>query len=419
MSDSTSPIADATCLACGCLCDDIVLTSRDVRIIEAERACSIGRAWFLADHTRGGRPAATVDGVPATIEDAVIRAASILSASRSPLILGLTRTTLETQRLAVAIADRIGATIDPLGAADSLPRWRAVQRVGMVSATLGEVKNRADVIVFWGVDPVATHPRHLERYSGEPVGRFVPEGRKGRTIVAVDSETTATAEVADSFVRVDRNRQAEALATLRMLARGIEPDAVDPALGELAATMRRARYGAFFFGPSLARSSEIEEALKLVRDLNATTRFVAISMGGPGNPTGAEAVLSWQAGSPRAVDFAVGFPRFLPDEATAELRLSRGETDAALVVADDPAEFLSPDALAYLRTIPTIAIAPAATDRRSTVSLNSATTGIDAGGTVMRCDGATLPLRPALATTLPDDRAWLSAILARLETVSP
>lgn len=419
MSDPTSPIADATCLACGCLCDDIALTTRDGRIVEAERACPIGRDWFLGEHRRGARPIATVEGVVASFDDAVSRAASILSASRSPLVLGLTQTTLESQRLAVAIADRIGATIDPRGVADSLPRWRAVQRVGMVSATLGEVKNRADVIVFWGVDPVATHPRHLERYSGEPIGRFVSDGRKGRTIVVVDAERTATAEGADGFAHVDRDRQGEALATLRMLAGGIEPNAVDPALRELAATMRRARYGAFFFGPSLTRSSDIEEAIKLVRDLNATTRFVALSMGGPGNAAGAEAVLCWQAGSPRAVDFAAGFPRFLPDEATAERRLSRGEADAALVVADDPAEFLSPDALAFLHTIPTIAIAPMATDRRATVALNSATTGIDAGGTVMRCDGALLPLRPALATTLPDDRAWLAAILARLETNSP
>ena len=413
--DTPTVVADATCLACGCLCDDVVLTARHGQIVEADRACAIGRAWFLADHARGDRPIATVEGIASHVDEATGRAASILRESRSPLILGLTHTTLESQRLAVAIADRVGATIDPAGEVDSLPRWRAVQRVGIVSATLGEVRNRADVIVFWGVDPVVTHPRHLERYSGDPIGRFLPNGRKGRTIIVVDAEKTATAEVADHFIRVDRHRQGDALTILRMLTRGIELVTGEIEWVELFETLRRARYGAFFFGPSLACTSDIEEALKLVCDLNGTGRFVALTLGAPGNAAGAEAVLSWQAGSPRAIDFAAGYPRFLPDEATAERRLSRGEVDAALIVGGHPSLFLSPAAHSFLRTIPTIVIAPNATDRAATVAMNSSTTGIHTGGTVMRCDGATLPLRQALAIDLPDDRAWLAAILKGLE----
>ena len=93
----------------------------------------------------------------------------------------------------VAIADRIGAVL-VLGRADeAMPRTLAVQRVGKVSASLGEVKNRADVVVFWGSDPVVTHPRHFERYSVDPPGRFVPRGRAERTLMVADLERTATA----------------------------------------------------------------------------------------------------------------------------------------------------------------------------------------------------------------------------------
>lgn len=420
----TSPartVSDVPCTACGCLCDDIVLTESEGRIVAAEHACPIGVGWFLADHSRGDRPAAMVDGKAVTVDEALDRAAEILAGARSPLVLGLTRTSLETQALAVAIADRIGAAIDPGTSADSLPRWRAVQRVGMVSATLGEVRNRADVVVFWGVDPVTTHPRHLERYSAGPRGRFVPEGRAGRTLVVVDSAPTATSSVADRFVQIEPDEQGEVLAVLRALVAGVDiPEADDP-LRELAETLKTARYGAFFFGPSLGRSrggsANVEEALKLVRDLNAATRFVALTLGGPGNPTGAESVLSWQAGSPRAVDFSAGSPRFLPDDATAERRLARGECDAALIVADDPAGFLSGEATADLTRIPTVLIAPGATGggRRATVALASATPGIHSGGTVMRSDGATLPLRPAIATDLPSDFDLLTDLLRRIE----
>ncbi len=423
MPEAIHAIADATCTACGCLCDDIVLTVRNDQILAAEHACPIGAAWFLADHGPGDRPMAMVEGEPATADDARNRAVEILTKARSPLILGLTRTSLESQAKAVAIADRIGAVIDPGNSADSLPGWQAIQRVGIVSATLGEVKNRADVIVFWGVDPVTTHPRHLERYSVGPRGRFVPEGRAGRTVVVVDHAPTATSAVADRFVRVVPDEQGEVLATLRALVNGVTiPEADDP-LQELAETLKTARYGAFFFGPSLGRSrggaATVEEALKLVRDLNRSTRFVALTLGSAGNATGAEAVLSWQAGSPRAVDFSAGFPQFSPDTATAEAMLSHGMADAALIIADDPAEWLSETAQAHLGRIPTVVIDPGATSRNATVALNSATTGIHAGGTVMRCDGATLPLRPALTTTFPTDLEWLSDLERRLKAISP
>ena len=58
------------------------------------------------------------------------------------------------------------------------------------------MKNRADLVLFWGADPLATHPRHLERYAAEPAGLFVPRGRADRirkrtthiTVVVDDGE---------------------------------------------------------------------------------------------------------------------------------------------------------------------------------------------------------------------------------------
>ena len=395
-----STIADVPCLACGCLCDDITLTVRDNRIVLAEKACPKGASWFFEE--RDDQPRAILD-------DAVARAASILSSAKSPLILGLTQTSLETQRAAVALADRIGATIDPGISRESLARWKAIQRVGIVGATLGEVKARADVIVFWGVDPVVSHPRHMERYSAGATGRFVPDGRAGRIVVVVDESPTASSAVADRFVRIVRDEQGEVLATLRALVNGRDiPDADEP-LKELAETMKSASYGAFFFGGTLGCSANVEEALKLVRDLNVATRFVALTMGSPGNAAGAEAVLSWQAGSPAAVDFSAGYPRFLPEDATAEMRLARGEADAALIVADDPSSWLSAKAMGHLRAIPTIVVGARGWDE-ATVTIVTAFPGIHSGGTVMRCDGATLPLRPSLATDLPSDHDVLLSI---------
>lgn len=419
-----------TCLGCGCLCDDIALTVEGGRIAEARNACEIGREWFLADRAGDGVDAATIDGRLADRGEALDRAAEILGRAKAPVVLGLTRTSTETVGVAAAIADRIGAVLG-LGRVDeTLSRTLAVQRVGKVSASLGEVKNRADVVVFWGVDPVVTHPRHFERYSVEPRGRFVPQGRAGRTLMVADMQRTATAERADHFLNLSPDGESATLWTLRALVRGVtlDPDLVERTTGHPLALLRdwaerwkNARYGAWFSGarPGRARRSpaEYEAELMLVRDLNASTRFVILSMGGPGNAAGAEAVLAWQSGLATSVDYTRGYPRYAPGASSAVEMLARGEADAALIVADRVEEDLPEAARAHLAAIPRIAIAPEATTTWVAVgvALTCATTGIDAPGTVTRVDGVALPLRPALAASLPTDGDLLRAILDRLK----
>ncbi|HEV3165406.1 MAG TPA: formylmethanofuran dehydrogenase subunit B [Isosphaeraceae bacterium] len=424
-------IADATCTACGCLCDDIALRIAGGRIIGAWNACERGLEWFLADHGHHEWPDATVEGRPASVEDAIGRAAEILSQAKAPVVLGLTATTIEAQREAVALADRLGAVIAPTHAAEAEPLARAVQRVGRVSATLGEVKNRADVVVFWGVDPIRTHPRHWERYSVEPRGRFVPEGRASRKVLVADTERTATADRADLFLLVPADAQLEMLWTLRAALKGAEIDErqlerstgiAAGALRDWADRLARARYGAFFFGPGLGLAPGgaacVEAALLLVRDLNATGRFVALTLGSPGNAAGAEAVLTWQTGCPLGADFQLGYPRDPAEGASVLSLLEQAQADAALIVADDVMSSLPLSAREHLARIPTVVIAPDATSppRSATVAIASATYGIHTPGTVVRYDGVSLPLRPALTTNRPTDRDLLQKIAARVRS---
>ena len=431
---ATRSIVDhATCLACGCLCDDIGVEVEDGRIVEASRACPKGRDWFLAPRPGEGHPVASIDGLPAELEQAIARAAEILGASKAPLIWGLTETTNEAVRAALAIADRIGAVVDPM--VEDAARLAAFQRVGQVSASLGEVKDRADVVVFWGADPLVTHPRHWERYSVEPRGRFIPEGRAGRFVIVVDFKPTETSQAADLFVQVGPERQTEALEVLRAMVKGIQ---LDPERAEqwtgvafsnlksLAACLTSARYGAFFLGDRFdwgePDASASAAASSLVRDLDDGRRFVMIEMGGPFNPTGASAVLTWQAGAPRAIDFGPGYPRHLPGEATLDDRVVGRSVDALLVVANDARKLLVANPyIPGIQEIPMVVLSPGdatAWDRPETVVIDVARTGIEAGGTVARVDGVMLPLRPALDSGLPTDREVLDAIGRRLDALN-
>ena len=101
-------VDNATCTFCGCVCDDMELTVEDNRITKAKNACVLGKAWFLNHHVEE-RPVATIRGQPATLDEAVEEAAQILIYARYPIVYGLSDTTCEAQRVAIAIADWIGA----------------------------------------------------------------------------------------------------------------------------------------------------------------------------------------------------------------------------------------------------------------------------------------------------------------------
>jgi formylmethanofuran dehydrogenase subunit B len=418
-------IADATCTFCGCVCDDIVLKVQGDKIIEAKNACVLGKAWFL-HHEIEDRPACLVEGRPVDLDEGIDRAARILVDARYPLIYGLSDTTCESQRKAVAIADLAGATIDTTTSVCHGPSGMAFQGVGEVTATLGEVRHRADLVMYWGGNPAESHPRHFTKYSLMPKGIFVPRGRKDRTCVVVDVRRTKSAKAADIFLQIKPRKDFEALWTLRALAKGVEFDSlqVEEETGialavwqDLMDRMKRARFGVLFFGMgvTMTRGKHLnsEAVLALVRDMNAYTRFVAKPVRGHGNVTGADNVVTWRTGYPFGVNLSRGYPRFNPGEYTSADVLARREADAAMIIASDPMANFSQPAREHLASIPFIALDPkeTPTTRAATVAFATATYGINVPGTVYRMDDVPLPLRPAFPSPLPSDLE----ILTRLE----
>ena len=418
---------DVACTVCGCVCDDIVVTVENDRITKAERACGLAEPWFLAQNSTQP-PVAEIDGRPASFADAIARAAEILTASRSPLIFGLSRSTTDGQRAAVALAEKLNGTIDTTASTGHAPSIVALQQVGESTCTLGEVKNRADLVIFWGSDPLRTHPRHLERYAGDPVGRWVPDGRAGRTIVVVDSSETESARAADHFVKIEPGRDWEALWTLRLLVKGIGPrtgsdiGASLDRLAELAERMKSCRFGVVFFGAGLTRGTNahrsVEALLQLVTDLNRHTRFYARRMRRYGDVAGADAVLGWQTGYPFGVNFARGYPRYNPGEFTGPDMLARAEVDACLFVGSETAADFPPAALARLRAIPVVALDPPGAEPvvPAAVRFTTAIYGIHRPGTAYRLDEVPIPLRVLLPTEYPSDGEVLGNLLERCHT---
>ena len=430
MSENIKTVKNATCTFCGCVCDDMELTVDldEKRITKAKNACVLGRAWY-AEHTIGDWPIAMIDGKEVSKEEAIEEAAQTLVKAKFPIIYGLSDTTCEAQRQAVAITDIIKGTIDTTTSVCHGPSGLAFQGVGESTMSLGEVKNRADLVIYWGGNPAASHPRHFTRYAVTPKGMFIPNGRKDRTVVLVDVRKTSSAPVANIFIQVKPGKDFEVLWALRALvkSKNIDPSIEEETgvslatLQDLVDRMKNCRYGVLFFGMGLTmtrgRHFNSGALMALATDLNEFTHFVAKPVRGHGNVTGADNVVSWQTGYPFGVNFNRGYPRFNPGEFTTVDTLSRGDADAAMFIASDPACNFPKAAIEHMKKIPVISLDTKQTEtsKLAHVAFATSTYGINTGGTVYRMDDVPISMRSAFDSPYPDDEEILTAIKKRVQ----
>jgi len=304
---------------------------------------------------------------------------------------------------------------------------------GKVSATLGEIKNRADFIMYWGGNPAECHPHHFTRYTLTPKGKFLPNGRKDRTMVLVDIRETASARAADQFLQIRPGKDFELITALRAVVKGLPVDddlvaqtgITTATLHDLARQMKQCRFGVIFFGMglSMTRGKHMNSAaiLTLATELNAFTKFVTLPMRGHGNVTGSDMVMRWNTGYPFGVNLSRGYPRFNPGEYSTIDLLVRGDTDATLVLGADPGATMPQPAIDHLARTPTIVLDPKVThtSRLARVHITTAATGVSAPGTVYRMDEVPMPLRPALKSPYPTDEEVVNRIIAAVNRKAP
>ena len=392
-----SAVEHVTCLGCGCACDDITVVVERGRLTEAQRACVLGTAWFgdgqVPQEIR-------IRGRAGTVERAIAEAAKVLTGAQRPLVYLAGDISCEVQRDAVAIADRLRGAIDSL-AGTAGAGVLAAQRRGRAGATLGELRQRADLVVFWGVDPGARYPRYSARYAVDAVGLAAPAGRSSRRVIAVDLGEARGPADADARVAIRPDAEVDALGAMRATVQGRVAGtdaALAPAMA-LVQGMTQARYVALVAdaepGPIPLDPDRAEALIALAQALNGRTRCALSTLRGGGNRSGADAVLTWQTGFPFAVDFGRGYPTYRP-HAGAAGRLAGGEVDAALVIG---APATLPDSVARgLAGVATVAIGPRASAAgwKPVVAVDTGVAGIHEGGTAFRMDDVPLPLRPPL-----------------------
>ena len=416
---------DVLCSFCGCLCDDITVDVEDDQIKRVRHACRLGASKIMG-HERLKAPMIRENGELKEVgyQEAYDRAAQILLGAKKPLLYGWASTVCEAHKKGILLAEEVGGVLDTTATVCHGPSVIGIEEKGLPGATLGQVKNRADTIVFWGCNPAEAHPRHSLRYSSNVCGRFTPEGRSGRKIIVVDVRQTRTAKNADMSVIIRPGSDYEVISALRMLVAGkgdLSPDVVGGVpkedLAKLADMLKSAKFGAIFFGLGITHSrgryKNIDNALSLVTELNAHTKFVIMPMRGHYNVAGIGQALAWSSGFPMSVDYTRGMPYFSPGETAACDVLAKKDADAALIIAADAASNFPRATVEVLAEIPVIQIDPYEnpTTLLSDVVIPSAIAGVETEGTAYRMDGLALRMKKLISSAYPSDEEILTGIL--------
>jgi formylmethanofuran dehydrogenase subunit B len=407
----TKVMTDVVCPFCGTLCDDLEIGLSDdgKQILEVYNACAIGTEKFLHSQAkdRVTRPRLRQeDGSwkEVSYDEAVEYTAQMLVKAKKPMMYGWSSTNCEAQSMGHEIAEMVGACVDNTAAVCHGTTLIAVQDIGLPSCTLGEIKNRADRILFWGCNPAHAHPRHMSRYSIYPRGFFTGKGQKSRKMVVVDPRATDTAKLADIHLQIEQGRDYELLNAFRVALKGEWlPDVVagipKEKIREAADILKSGRFGIIFFGmgvtQSLSKNHNIDEAIALTKDLNEYTKYSIMPMRGHYNVTGSGEVLAWQFGFPYAVDLSRGFARYNPGDTSTIDLLARGETDAMFTIGSDPGAHFPISCVRRIAQLPSVCVDPHITPTSGVSKLHVpvAFVGVETGGNAYRMDNVPIDTR--------------------------
>ncbi|UUO07586.1 hypothetical protein M4951_04590 [Blastopirellula sp. J2-11] len=394
--------ADVVCCGCSCLCDDLQVTVAAGQVAQIAPACPHAANYFAI--AVDGEPNYTINGEEATIDAAIAAATTLLAGAKSPLLLGLGELTIDGQRAALDWADRLGAYVDAGNPAEPDPSGVVLQSTGMITATLGEIRDRADVILFWNADPATTQPRHFERFSLDAPGRFLTGPR---TALAIDRQATATSARAPLFCESPLSQNLETAHTLLALARGKKIDRKRvpkwAEIEQIHARLASATYAAIVCGPPFYGGADgaaiLETLADYVRELNRNNRaIISLERSGP-NWIGAAESIAWRTGYPSPVRFAADGPAFDPTGYRAAKLIARRQVDALIRFDGDWLTKASPEMLSAMAKLPVVSFGWSESEHPAAVRFHVAKPGVECGGSMHRQDDVPLPLTQVLPTT--------------------
>jgi len=397
-----------TCTGCALLCEDIEVVLENGRIKETRHACRRGAARFRGCRNR---LIPSVNKKQTDIDTAIKKAAEILKTAKSPMLFGWSNSTCEAQVKGIELAKKLNAAIDDTSSfCQGLLIERALRKK-FRTCSLEEVRNKADVLVYWGSDAQDSHPRHLSRFSVFPRGESRQRGyEEDRLAIAIDVRESNTAKICKGhFYRIPLKGDREFILALMEALSGKVPKYDAKRILELAGFLKKAEFGVIFAGIGLTYS--IKDDIDILISLaDMLPNFYIIPMVGHYNMRGFNEALFRETGFVNRVKFG---DNPVHDNKYAIVEALKAKSmDALLVVGSDPLSSLPRSVLPHLASIPVISIDPCVTltSTIAEVTIPVAASGIESGGSAVRMDGKVIEISKVVENNYLSD----ARIIARL-----
>lgn len=346
-SDPAENPGTLTCPFCGLACDDLQVEAGAEDCATLTNGCATAQGAFRnAFQAKPEWP--RVRGRVAPLDEAVERAAELLGAARAPFFGGLV-TDVNGMRATLELADRCGAVLDHANGDALFRNLLVLQDSGWMTATLTEVRNRADLIVLVGSQSLRRFPRLVERVLLPPEALFSPPGERGLVLLGPWDGEPVPAEIEASgptSIATPLRDLAGVFGILRGLIAGRPvrscaiPGVPGALLESLAERLRAARYAVFCWSAAELdfphAELTVQAVAELVRDLNRTTRAAALPLAGTLADLTANQVCTWQTGYPLRSGPRHGRLDYQPALYRHQTVLERGECDLLLWVQSLP-----------------------------------------------------------------------------------
>lgn len=404
------PAGATVCTACALLCDDGVVRPAEGRF---ERLCERGADSFRRHHAAGAtRVAATIDGRPADGAAAIAAAATRLFAARRVLVTGLNDLTIEGVTKACDVAETLGAAIAPAIDDACHPGGSMIARCGEITAAWEELRDRADLVIFWGHDPADSHPRFVERFVAPPL----PFPRRTIAVGSVPLRIPPSADHVHLSLDADDDEIDLArllLASVLERPLGATPERLRDAALALRSAIDAARCVAIVTGRHDPLGLSAWGVIGVVRALSRRLPAFEVPLDSGAhapNAAGAKAVLTWRYGAAASTARA-GVAGGSPAEAID--LIATGAVDSILVLGRLPPHVDEAISNA-IDPRGVIRIAPDAPARAHDGVWVPCRELFDEAGTLLRSDGRTVELAGSADDSLPSAVVLLAALRERL-----
>ncbi len=411
-----------TCRGCSCLCDDLFIEIRGNRVKSLLNVCTMGEKKIssaLNDPRIPGPIVGRGKRRQAGYRSAMMESLRILKAAKNPVIYGFEQAGSQAQEVGLRIARKLKGIF--LGSRSLLEDefFLAFRRHSLYCATFDEIRDYADLIVFFECNPHELQPRHLSHISVYPRGKYRERGFEDRTVITIDTQESEMRKISQQFILMELPKIQAGMELVLRLLRGQHPPlgGDDNVFVGLAQMLRKASYGALFLPASLLSGPKGKDLgdilISLVEALNNERRFVLCPIKAGFNSVGLNHLLLRETGTPSGFDFHKQRP-LVPGESRIEDVFSHA--DAILIVASDPYPSLSRSLAKRFRDTPSILLEPleTQTSRRCEVVFPTAIAGLEADEIAYRMDGIPVKLQKVINSSLPDDSSVLKDMCAYL-----